>query len=62
MTVRDAPDRDPPTRRSSAREDGGSSDQRTVTLDGGFEPGRIYDVVYRARDPRVVGCRPCRHA
>ena len=22
---------------------------------GGFEPGRIYDVVYRARDPRVVG-------
>jgi hypothetical protein len=28
----------------------------TVTLDGGFEPGRIYDVVYRARDPRVVGC------
>ncbi len=27
----------------------------TVTLDGGFEPGRIYDVVYRARDPRVVG-------
>jgi hypothetical protein len=28
----------------------------TVALDGGFEPGRIYDVVYRARDPRVVGC------
>ncbi len=27
----------------------------TITLDGGFEPGRIYDVVYRARDPRVVG-------
>ncbi|MDH4066368.1 MAG: alpha/beta hydrolase domain-containing protein, partial [Acidobacteriota bacterium] len=27
----------------------------TVTLDGGFEAGRIYDVVYRARDPRVVG-------
>jgi len=27
----------------------------TVALDGGFEPGRIYDVVYRARDPRVVG-------
>ncbi len=26
-----------------------------VTLDGGFEAGRIYDVVYRARDPRVVG-------
>jgi hypothetical protein len=27
----------------------------TVTLNGGFEAGRIYDVVYRARDPRVVG-------
>src|SRR5262249_45984096 len=27
-----------------------------VTLDGGFEPGRIYDVVYRTADPRVVGC------
>jgi hypothetical protein len=27
----------------------------TITIDGGFEAGRIYDVVYRARDPRVVG-------
>ncbi len=27
----------------------------TVTLDRGFEPGLIYDVIYRARDPRVVG-------
>jgi len=27
-----------------------------VALDGGFEPGRIYDVVYRAADPKVVGC------
>jgi len=26
-----------------------------VSLDGGFQLGRIYDVVYRARDPRVVG-------
>lgn len=26
-----------------------------VQLDGGFEPGMIYDVVYRAKDPRVVG-------
>ena len=30
-------------------------DGETVALDGGFEPGRIYDVVYRAKDPRVVG-------
>ncbi len=27
-----------------------------VALDGGFDPGRIYDVVYTARDPRIVGC------
>lgn len=31
-------------------------DGGNVALDGGFEPGRIYDVVYRAADPRVVGC------
>lgn len=31
-------------------------DGSTVALDGGFEPGRIYDVVYRAKDPKVVGC------
>src|SRR6266851_2198917 len=30
-------------------------DGGTVTLDGGFEPGRIYDVVYRTADPRIVG-------
>src|SRR3954471_9988705 len=30
-------------------------DQGTVTLEGGFEPGRIYDVVYRTADPRAVG-------
>jgi hypothetical protein len=30
-------------------------DGGTVSLDGGFEPGRIYDVVYRSADPRVVG-------
>ncbi len=27
-----------------------------VELDGGFEPGQIYDVVYRSQGPRVVGC------
>jgi hypothetical protein len=31
-------------------------DGSTVTLDGGFEPGRVYDVVYRTADPRVLGC------
>jgi hypothetical protein len=28
----------------------------SVALDGGFEPGLIYEVVYRSRDPRVAGC------
>jgi hypothetical protein len=27
-----------------------------VALDGGFEPGRLYEVVYKSRDPRVMGC------
>jgi hypothetical protein len=30
-------------------------DNNTVALEGGFEPGRIYDVVYTAKDPRVLG-------
>ena len=30
-------------------------DGGTVALDGGFEPGRIYDVVYRTSNPRVLG-------
>ena len=27
----------------------------TIELDGGFQAGRIYELVYRARDPRIVG-------
>lgn len=30
-------------------------DPTFITLKGGFEPGRIYEVAYRARNPRVVG-------
>jgi len=30
-------------------------DDETVAIDGGFAPGRIYDVVYRSADPRIVG-------
>src|SRR5262245_26678212 len=52
MTVRDRR-LDPPTLVS--RETWRFVDQETVTLNGGFEPGRIYDVVYRASSPRVVG-------
>ena len=53
MTVRDRP-ADPPQR--IPRNRWRFSGESTVTLDGGFELGRIYDVVYRARDPRVLGC------
>jgi hypothetical protein len=28
---------------------------RTIRLEGGFEPGKIYEVVYRARDPAIAG-------
>jgi hypothetical protein len=53
MTVRDRPlDRPQLIPREKWRFVNDSS----VTLDGGFELGRIYDVVYRARDPRVTGC------
>ena len=31
-------------------------DATTVALDSGFEPGRLYEVVYKSRDPRVAGC------
>jgi Alpha/beta hydrolase domain len=30
-------------------------DTTHVRLDGGFDPGRIYELVYTAKDPRVVG-------
>ena len=51
MTVRDRPT-DPPqvVPRSRWR----FTEPSVVTLDGGFEPGRIYDVVYLSQDPRVV--------
>lgn len=36
--------------------DGGvATDPVRIALDGGFRPGLIYELVYRARDPRVVG-------
>jgi hypothetical protein len=30
-------------------------EEARVRLEGGFEPGRIYELVYTAKDPRVVG-------
>jgi hypothetical protein len=52
MTVRNRPT-DPPQR--IARSKWHFAGESTVAANGGFELGRIYDVVYRARDPRVVG-------
>jgi hypothetical protein len=57
MTVRDEPiARGQLIPRSKWRfVDGAAGPLSNVSLDGGFEPGRIYDVVYRTSDPKVVG-------
>jgi len=61
LTVRDAQDaRRHPIARDKwrfARADGGRvvADPTHVHLEDGFEPGRIYEVVYTAKAPRVVG-------
>ncbi|MGD1098679.1 MAG: alpha/beta hydrolase domain-containing protein [Bryobacteraceae bacterium] len=52
MTVRNR-QLDPPQR--IAREKWRFVGDGSVAVDGGFELGRIYDVVYRVRDPRVLG-------
>jgi Alpha/beta hydrolase domain len=36
-------------------EDGRAADPTWIELDGGFQPGKIYELVYHARDPVVVG-------
>lgn len=40
-----------------ARDEAGNAvpDPRSVWLDGGFHPGKIYEVVYVARDPVIAG-------
>ncbi len=52
MLVRTLPT-DPP--REIARDRWRFTGPGTVSIDRGFEPGHIYDVIYRARDPRVIG-------
>ena len=61
LTVRDAP---MAMRRVIPRKDWGfigstaakaEPGPRTVRLEGGFETGKIYEVVYRARDPAIAG-------
>jgi hypothetical protein len=61
LTVRDGPME---KRRVIARSDWGfvgstaaklELGPRTIRLNGGFEPGKIYEVVYLARDPAIAG-------
>ena len=64
MTVRDAVEGErqavPRNRWRFARMEGGRAvpDSTHVLLEGGFEPGRIYEVVYRGQDPPLVGLGP----
>jgi len=34
------------------------SDERHVKMDAGFDPGKIYEVIYKAKDPVLVGLGP----
>src|SRR3984893_13966105 len=45
-------------RRLIARDKWKFADATHVTLDGGFEPGKIYEVIYKAKDPVLVGLGP----
>ncbi|HEY0369177.1 MAG TPA: alpha/beta hydrolase domain-containing protein, partial [Chthoniobacterales bacterium] len=53
LTVRDAPLA--PRQTIDRKEWNFSEDGRRIRLNGGFEPGRIYEVVYRAKDPAIAG-------
>lgn len=56
LTVRDAVEG---TRRTIPREQWQfTADGRSVRMAAGFEPRKIYEVVYRAQDPAVVGVGP----
>ena len=52
LTERDAP---MAPRRTIPRSAWRFSDPRTVHLDEGFVPGKIYEVIYTAADPAIVG-------
>lgn len=45
-------------RRKIKRSEWKFADANHVTMESGFDPGRIYEVVYRAKDPAVVGLGP----
>jgi len=52
LFVRDHPQDD---RKLISRTEWSFADDRHVTLKGGFDPGKIYEVVYMAKDPVVAG-------
>ena len=64
MTVRDGVDRPrrvvPRNQWRFARLENGQvvPDRTRVYLEGGFEPRKIYDIVYKAQDPPLVGLGP----
>jgi len=45
-------------RRLIARDDWSFADPTHVSMPAGFEPGKIYEVIYKAKDPVVVGLGP----
>jgi hypothetical protein len=45
-------------RRLIARDKWKFADATHVTMDGGFSPGKIYEVVYKGKDPVLVGLGP----
>jgi hypothetical protein len=53
LTERDAPTAQ---RRTIPRKQWRFKDTTTVTMDGGFVPGKIYEIIYTAKDPAIVGC------
>jgi len=53
LTERDAP---LARRKTIPRSGWRFTDDHTIHVDGGFVPGRIYEVIYTAKDPAVVGC------
>jgi len=53
LTQRDAPTA---PRVTIPRKQWRFKDPSTIQLDGGFVPGKIYEVIYTAKDPPIVGC------
>ncbi|MGH9418850.1 MAG: alpha/beta hydrolase domain-containing protein, partial [Thermoanaerobaculia bacterium] len=53
LTERDAP---LAPRKTIASKRWHFSDDHTIHFDDGFVPGRIYEIIYTAKDPAIVGC------